>query len=377
MMADDNRVPAAARQAHGPLAPGSRIAILGGGQLGRMLAMSAARLGFHCTIYSDADNNPAFEVADRAIRGSYGDFDALSQMARTCDVLTYEFENVPVAPARHLASSIAVRPCSRALEISQDRLAEKRFLESCGLPVGPYRAVSDANELASALAELNAPALLKTRRFGYDGKGQIAIEPGDDCEAAIAAIGAAPAVLEKRLAFDCELSVIAVRGVGGDTAFYDCPRNVHKSGILRVSTVPSGLGADIGAQAQRFARTVLEALDYVGVVAVELFFLGADAPQPLLINEIAPRVHNSGHWTQDVCVCDQFENHIRAIAGWPLGPTGRFADVEMHNLIGSEVAQALDIAADPSAVLHLYGKTDARPGRKMGHLNKIVARPAP
>ena len=362
---------AAERAAGVSLQPGGRIAILGGGQLGRMLAMAAARLGLHCTIYSDSDDSPAFEVADRAIRGSYEDLAALGELARTCDVLTYEFENVPVAAARHLEGRIPVRPGPRALEVAQDRLTEKRFMEACGLPVAPYRPVDDVAMLETALSELGGAAILKTRRLGYDGKGQVNIAPGEDCAAALAEIDRAPAVLEKRVAFHCEVSVLVARATDGSMVFYDCPRNRHEGGILRVSSVPSGLDEPVLELARDHARAVAEALDYVGVLAVEMFYLGPQASAPLLINEMAPRVHNSGHWTMDACLCDQFENHIRAVAGWPLGDPARLVDVEMHNLIGADVNEVPEILREAGAVLHLYGKAEARPGRKMGHVNRF------
>ena len=355
----------------GPLPLGSRIAILGGGQLGRMLAMAAARLGFSCTIYSDVADCPAREVADRTIIAPYDDVVALDELAQTCAVLTYEFENVPVAAAQHLAAKMPVCPGPKALEVAQDRLVEKRFFQSLGLPVGDVWEVGNAADLERAAKELAGRGILKTRRLGYDGKGQHRFASGDDCAAAINAIGGQAAVLERWVPFECEISVVTVRARDGECRFYDCPRNVHDGGILRISNVPCGLPDEIIAEAHRIAGTIASALDYVGVLAIELFVLGADATQRLLINEMAPRVHNSGHWTMDACHCDQFENHIRAIAGWPLGPVTRHTDAQMRNLIGHEIDSAIDWAGHAQARLHLYGKHEARPGRKMGHVNIV------
>ncbi|MEO0671547.1 MAG: 5-(carboxyamino)imidazole ribonucleotide synthase [Pseudomonadota bacterium] len=362
------------------LSPGSTIAILGGGQLGRMLSVAAARLGFRAHVYSDAAEAPATEVAALAVRGAYDDLDALDRFAAHADVLTFEFENVPVSAAEHLSERIPLRPSARSLAVAQDRITEKMFLTEHGLPVAPFAQIDTADDLARALREMDAPAILKTRRLGYDGKGQLNVQPGSDAAAAFATIEGLPAVLEKRIPFSCEISVIAVRGLDGEVVAYESPWNTHAGGILRTSTVPAGVAANVREAAAKMAARVAEALGYVGVLGVEFFVLGADdadraGPEArLLINEIAPRVHNSGHWTMDACRCDQFENHIRAIVGWPLGPTTRDSDVEMVNLIGEDALAWQDWAGRDDCVLHLYGKRDARPGRKMGHVNVLKPR---
>jgi 5-(carboxyamino)imidazole ribonucleotide synthase len=356
-----------------PLPPGSTIGILGSGQLGRMLALAAARLGIKTHVYCE-ESGPAFDVATRTSKGGFADLDALGRFAAEVDAVTYEFENVAVATARYLAGLVPVRPGARALEVAQDRLAEKEFIAGLGIGVAPFRAVGGPGDLAAALADLAAPAILKTRRLGYDGKGQTGIAPGEDTAAAWQRIGARPAVLERRIGFALELSALVVRGVSGEMAFYDCPRNTHEGGILRRSVVPSGVpDADL-ARARDIAGRIASALDYVGVLAVEMFYLGPDAPPAdrLMVNEIAPRVHNSGHWTIEACAVSQFENHMRAVAGWPLGPTERHADAEMTNLIGPDALDWLRLAAEPGACLHLYGKREARPGRKMGHVTRLA-----
>jgi 5-(carboxyamino)imidazole ribonucleotide synthase len=355
------------------LPPGSTIGILGSGQLGRMLAMAAARLGLGTHVYC-ADSGPAFDVATRTTKAAFDDFAALSAFAGCVDAVTFEFENVAVATARHLAGLVPVRPSAKALEVAQDRLTEKEFISGLGIPVAPFRTVDGAADLGAALASLAGPAILKSRRLGYDGKGQAGAAPGDDAAAAWAAVGGVPAVLEARIPFALELSALAVRGQDGAIAFYDCPSNTHENGILRRSIVPSGLPAADLARARDIAGTIAGALDYVGVLAVEMFYLGADAApaERLMVNEIAPRVHNSGHWTIEACAISQFENHIRAVAGWPLGSTQRHSDAEMVNLIGREALDWQGIAAEPGASLHLYGKREARAGRKMGHVTWLL-----
>ena len=362
------------------LPPGSTVGILGGGQLGRMLALAAARLGLKTHVYSDDPESPAFDVTGRATHGSYTDLPHLETFAREVDVVTYEFENVPVDAARHLARLVAVRPGERALEVAQDRLVEKRFISGLGIAVAPFREISHRRDLVSALAEFAAPAILKTRRLGYDGKGQLNLAPDADAAAGLATLGHRPAVLEARVAFAFEVSVMVVRAANGEVAFYDCPANSHEDGILRRSVVPSPLPRAVVGEAQDIAARIAAALDYVGVLAVELFYMGpnrgADRQPSLLVNEIAPRVHNSGHWTIDACGCSQFENHIRAVAGWPLGATRRHSDAEMINIIGHEADAWNRHAAEPGLVLHLYGKREARDGRKMGHFTRLMPRSA-
>jgi 5-(carboxyamino)imidazole ribonucleotide synthase len=337
-----------------------------------MLAVAAARLGLKTHVYCDT-TGPAFDVATATTQAAFDDAEALGAFARSVDAVTYEFENVRVETARILARSVPVRPSPKALEVAQDRLVEKEFLVRLRIPVAPFVKVDAAQALPAALAEIGGPAILKARRLGYDGKGQARLAPGEDAAAAWTAVGGAPSVLERRVAFHCELSALIVRGLDGKTACYDCPVNVHEHGILRRSAVPCGLPETDLAEARAIAARIADALDYVGVLAVEMFHLGPDAPASarLAVNEIAPRVHNSGHWTIEGCAVSQFENHMRAVAGWPLGTTERHSDAEMVNLIGDEADRWLELAAEPGACLHLYGKHHARPGRKMGHVTRL------
>ena len=364
-------------QQRGPLPPGSTVGILGSGQLGRMLALAAARLGLKTHIYCE-ESGPAFDVATHTTKAGFADPAALTAFAGKVDAVTYEFENVDVDTARHLAGLVRLRPGARALEVAQDRLVEKQFIAALGIPVAPFRAIDGPEQLGYALSDLATPAILKTRRLGYDGKGQASVAPGDDAAAAWERIGARPAILESRIGFALELSALVVRSAAGELAFYDCPRNTHADGILRRSVVPSGLPEADLARARDIAGTIAAALDYVGVLAVEMFYLGTEAaPEDrLMVNEIAPRVHNSGHWTIEACAISQFENHMRAVAGWPLGSAERHSDAEMVNLIGKEALDWPRLAAEPGACLHLYGKRDARPGRKMGHVTRLFAKTA-
>ncbi|NUN67805.1 5-(carboxyamino)imidazole ribonucleotide synthase [Pseudanabaena biceps] len=351
-----------------PLSPGAVIGVLGGGQLGRMLGEAASRLGFDLVVLDPEPASPAARVAARQITAAYDDADALDDLGRISDVVTFEFENVPAASAARLAAGGAlVAPGPRALAIAQDRVEEKTFLNAAGAPTVDFRPVDSPDDLRRALIELGAPALLKTRREGYDGKGQAWVRRPDDVEAAWAAVGGRPSILEARADFRRELSIIAARGWDGSVAIYPLGENRHADGILRTTRAPATADAATAAAAQDIAARVLNGLDYVGVIGIELFDLG----DRLLVNEIAPRVHNTGHWTQDGCACDQFEQHIRAIVGWPLGPTAPHAAVEMTNLLGPEVEAWPELAAAPDARLHLYGKAEARPGRKMGHVNRL------
>lgn len=352
------------------LSPGSTIGILGGGQLGRMLALAAARLGLKCQIYSDV-HGPAFDVSAGSTIGAYEDTEKIARFARSVDVVTYEFENVPLEAAAAAAAHAPVRPGPLALQIAQDRLEEKTFVQKLGIPVAPFAPVSSRDDFAAALSVTGERAILKTRRLGYDGKGQVRISRASELVAAFDAIKGAPAVLEGLVPFAYEVSVLTVRGLDGATRFYDVPLNTHKNGILDTSTVPSPLPARHAARAFEIAQAIAEALDYVGLLAVEMFYLGHDSAEPLVVNEMAPRVHNSGHWTMDACLVSQFENHIRAVAGWPLGPTERHSDAVMTNLIGQDADDWLRLAGNGDAV-HLYGKGEARPGRKMGHTNRII-----
>ncbi len=350
------------------LPAGATIGILGGGQLGRMLSVAAARLGYRTHIYEPTANPPAGHVADRVTTASYDDLGALSAFAEAVDIVTYEFENIPASALDALEAHRPVHPNRRALTISQDRLIEKAFLRDLGLATAPFAAVDDEVDLVEAIAEIGFPAILKTRRLGYDGKGQVRLAASGDAEAALAGIEAAPAILEGFVTFTREISVIAARGRSGEVAVYDPGENVHRDGILRTTTVPARLSNAERTDAVLLAGRILNALHYVGVMGVELFVTDAG----LVVNEIAPRVHNSGHWTQNGCAVDQFEQHIRAIAGWPLGDGSRHADVAMENLIGDDIDRIPDIAREAQAAIHLYGKAEARPGRKMGHVNRIA-----
>jgi 5-(carboxyamino)imidazole ribonucleotide synthase len=352
------------------LPQGAVIGLLGGGQLGRMLSAAASRLGYRCHIY-EPGAAPAGDVAHRVTTAPYEDAAALRAFAESVDVISYEFENVPTAALDLLESLRPIRPNRRALAISQDRIAEKDFLSGLGLTVAPYAAVTTVADLDAALARIGAPAILKTTRLGYDGKGQARIMAAGDAPAALAAMNGAPAVLEGFVTFSHEISVIAARGLDGAVAAYDPGENVHREGILRSTTVPARLTAAQRSDAVLLAARILTALDYVGVMGVELFVTA----HGLVVNEIAPRVHNSGHWTQQGCAVDQFEQHIRAVAGLPLGDGSRYADVEMENLIGDDVLRVPQILAERDAALHLYGKGAPRPGRKMGHVNRIRRKP--
>ncbi len=354
-----------------PLAPGSTIGVLGGGQLGRMLAMAAARLGLKTHIYSPETDCPAAQVADAATFADYDDEDALAAFAAAVDVVTYEFENVPDATAALLAEDVPVRPGANALAVAQDRLEEKTFLRSLGIATAPFADVQNIDGLKAALAEIGCPSILKTRRFGYDGKGQVRINTPDAAQAAWDAINAQPAILEGFVDFEAEISVIVARGLDGTVAAYDPARNAHENHILATSTVPSGYPDAVEAEARTIAERVVAALEYVGVMGVEMFVSPNGA---LVVNEFAPRVHNSGHWTIEACVVSQFEQHMRAVAGWPLGAPTRHANAEMTNLIGDEANDWQALAAEPGAGLHLYGKGDARPGRKMGHVTRLSPR---
>jgi 5-(carboxyamino)imidazole ribonucleotide synthase len=351
-----------------PIALGSTIGILGGGQLGRMLSVAAARLGFKTHIFEPGANPPAGDVAHAVTTAPYEDAAALAAFAAACDVVTFEFENVPTAALDLIEAQVPIRPGREALRISQDRLTEKEFLESLGLTVAPFADVPDIAAMEAAVARIGAPAILKTRRFGYDGKGQARLRTAQDAAAAFAQMGDAPAILEGFVDFSHEVSVIAARSTTGEVACFDPGENIHRDGILHTTTVPARLTAAQRTDAVLMAAKVLNAIDYVGVLGVELFV----TPKGLIVNEIAPRVHNSGHWTQNGCMVDQFEQHIRAVAGWPLGDGTRYADVVMENLIGDDMDRVPALAKQPDTALHLYGKAETKPGRKMGHVNRIT-----
>jgi 5-(carboxyamino)imidazole ribonucleotide synthase len=352
-----------------PLPPGSTIGILGGGQLGRMLSQAASRLGFNVVILDPEENSPAGRVSQGQIVAAYDNPTALGVLGQTSQAVTFEFENVPASSVATLAESGAlVAPGPRALAVAQDRVDEKTFLNGVGATTVDFAAVDSLDDLLAGLERLGTPALLKTRRDGYDGKGQIWVRSVKEAADAWHAVGERPAILEARAAFTRELSVIAARGRDGTVAVYPLGENIHKGGVLKTTLAPAAVDARTEKRAKAIAKAILNGLDYVGVLGVELFDLGDGT---LLVNEIAPRVHNTGHWTQDGCVCDQFEQHIRAIAGWPLGPTTAHFRVEMTNLLGDEVDQWTRLAAKPDMRLHLYGKADARPGRKMAHVNRV------
>jgi len=352
-----------------PLAPGGMVGIVGGGQLGRMLTLAAARLGLRTCIYNDASDAPAFHVTPHAIVAPYDDLEQLGSFADLCDVVTFEFENLPAHAIAHLEQHVPVRPGAHALAITQDRLSEKAFVEKLGLKTAPFFEVSSPAQAQAAFGRLNGKGILKTRRFGYDGKGQAKVMSAGDAEQAFAAFKDAPAILEGFVDFSYEASVVAARGAEGQFAAFDPPENDHENHILRRSTVPSRLSQAQVNEAKAIAKAIGDALNYVGVFAVELF-VGSDGA--LLVNEIAPRVHNSGHWTIEACQCSQFEQHIRAVAGWPLGDPARHADAVMENIIGAE-ADAWESLAK-SGALHLYGKAQARLGRKMGHVTRLKPR---
>jgi len=350
-----------------PLPPGRSIGILGGGQLGRMLSVAASRLGLRSVIFDPDPNAPAADVAFAHVCAGYDDRSALQAFADQVDVVTYEFENIPAGALDLLGDRIDVFPGRRALEVSQDRLTEKTFLQELGLGVAPFAAIDSEEALESALADLGGPAILKTRRLGYDGKGQVRIAPGGSAAQAFAEMQGAAAILEGFVEFEREISVIGARGRDGAVACFDPGENVHRDGILHTTTLPARISASVAADAVLLTGRILNALDYVGVIGVELFVTRAG----LLVNEFAPRVHNSGHWTQNACLIDQFEQHIRAICGWTLGDGTRHSDAVMTNLIGSDVDTW---AKTGTAALHLYGKREARPGRKMGHVTRIHPR---
>jgi 5-(carboxyamino)imidazole ribonucleotide synthase len=332
-----------------------------------MLSVAASRLGYVTHIFEPGANPPAGQVADEVTTASYEDAEALVRFAEAVDVITYEFENIPTSALDILEAHRPIRPGREALRVSQDRLTEKDFLRGLDLKTAPYAAIETLTELEAAVAEIGAPAILKTRRFGYDGKGQARIKTADDLPQAIKDMAGAPALLEGFVDFSHEVSVIAARGLSGDVACFDPGENVHRDGILRTTTVPARLSASQRMDAVLLAANILNALDYVGVMGVELFVTDGG----LVVNEIAPRVHNSGHWTQNGCAVDQFEQHIRAVTGLPLGDGQRHANVVMENLIGDDLEQLPALLRSSDTALHLYGKAEAKPGRKMGHVNRI------
>ena len=358
--------------AEAPLSPGSTIGILGGGQLGRMLAIAAARLGLRCHIYADQAEAPAFDVAAAHTLASFDDEAALKDFARAVDIATIEFENIPVSALAAIAENVPVHPGPQALGLTQDRLVEKDFLQAHDIPVAPYQAVNSPQELERALEKVGVPALLKTRRLGYDGKGQVKIENGSAITAMTGEMGGQKLLLESFIPFERELSVVLARGRSGEMRCYDTAENVHENQILVETRGPARISEATALGARQMAQEIATGLDIIGVVCVEFFDCGAGAATPLMVNEIAPRVHNSGHWTLDGCLVSQFENHIRAVAGWPLGSTERHSDAVMTNLIGDDVERWRDALTRPDTALHLYGKRQSRKGRKMGHVTRLL-----
>ncbi|MGE5266490.1 MAG: 5-(carboxyamino)imidazole ribonucleotide synthase [Deltaproteobacteria bacterium] len=356
------------------LAPGSTIGIMGSGQLGRMLVLAAARLGFKCHVYSDVAG-PAFDVCERHTLAPYDDRAALTAFAGAVSVATYEFENIPAATVEFLDRLVPVRPGAKALACAQDRINEKTLARGLGAETAPFAQVDSRPDLERALSVIGTPAVLKTRRMGYDGKGQAKILAPGDADAAWAAMHGQPSILEGFVAFDREVSVVAARGMDGAFRAFEVTENEHRNHILHRSVAPARIDPEAATEALETARRIAAALDYVGVFAIEYFVVTIDGREHVFVNEIAPRVHNSGHWTIDGAETSQFEQHIRAVAGWPLGSTKlKAAGAEMINLIGDDILAWDRIAAEPGAFLHHYGKTEVRPGRKMGHVNRLLTK---
>lgn len=351
------------------LQPGATIGILGGGQLGRMLALAAHKLGLKVHIFCPDPDSPAFEVTSKKTLAAYDDLTALEKFANSVDLVTYEFENVPAETAKAILNfNTPLAPGAKALITTQDRLVEKSFIKNANVPVVPFANVESQSDLQQAVQTIGLPAILKTRRFGYDGKGQIVLRTPKDIETAFKELNEQPCILEGFVAFDREISVIIARAANGEVAAYDPAENVHKNAILHTSTVPAQISEKIARNAIAAAEKIAKALDYVGVMGVEFFV--TDRDEHLVVNEIAPRVHNSGHWTEAACLISQFEQHIRAIANWPLGAADRHSNVVMTNLLGDDVDRIM-AALPPHMMVHHYGKYDIRPGRKLGHINQI------
>jgi len=361
----------------GPLPPGAVIGILGGGQLGRMSALAAARLGYRCHIYCPDADAPAAQVSDRATVAGYDDEAALAGFAAAVDLVTFEFENIPLATVETLGALVPVRPDPEVLRICQDRGQEKAFCRRLGVPTAGFVEVANRGDLAQAVKDLGTPAVLKTARLGYDGKGQVLIEAGTDLDAAWAVMaGHAPTargiiargIVEAFVDFAMEISVIVARAADGSSQSYVPVENRHRDHILDRTLVPARIASEVAGRADGLARGLAEGLELTGLLAVEMFVTKDDQ---VLVNELAPRPHNSGHWTIDACLTSQFEQFIRAVAGLPLGATTRLGDAEMRNLLGDAVDGWAEVLADPAAKLHLYGKVGVRPGRKMGHVTKL------
>jgi 5-(carboxyamino)imidazole ribonucleotide synthase len=353
------------------LKPGDTIGILGGGQLGRMLVLAAARLGLKCQVFSPDPDSPAFDVVQNATCAEYADVEALELFAADVDVVTYEFENIPAATAMVLAARRPVLPDHRILETVQDRLVEKNFISGLGIGTAAYANVASPQSLGEAIKTIGLPAVIKTRRFGYDGKGQAIIREGDDLAQVWDDLGTKSAIVEAFVPFEREISVIAARGADGSVECFDVTENEHRDHILKYSRVPAAVPDTLAAQARDIAKKIATALDYVGVLAVEMFVVPNAGGPTLLVNEIAPRVHNSGHWTLDGASVSQFEQHIRAVAGLPLGKPVRHGSAVMTNLIGDDILDYGKWLTVPGAAVHIYGKGPPRSGRKMGHVTEI------
>lgn len=353
------------------LKPGDRIGIIGGGQLGRMLALAAARLGFKTVVLDPQENAPAFQVSNERIVAEYSNNDALARLAAQSEVITYEFENIDLAAVKSLEENHTCHPNSKALATSQDRLVEKTFFNNLNIATAPYFDVANKTELAAALEQTQGYGIVKSRRFGYDGKGQVRIKPGDQQsrEDATKLVNETACIVEGVIDFEREISIVAARNSAGETQLFEVAENVHVNGILSTSTLPATVNDATRVRANEIAIQTLDALGYVGVLAIE-FFVQKDGG--LLVNEFAPRVHNSGHWTETACVISQFEQHIRAVADLPLGSPARHSDCVMENLIGNDVDQVPDILKNPDTMLHLYGKEEVRDGRKMGHFTTLL-----
>ena len=358
-----------------PLGSDATIGILGGGQLGRMLALAAARLGFKCHVLCPDPHSPAFDVVRRVTEADYADMAALDRFANDVDVITYEFENVPAETATFLSARKPVLPDPKVLATTQDRLIEKDFVSALKIATAPYASVHSATQLAEAVKAVRLPAVLKTRQLGYDGKGQAKIAKGGDAIAAWRSVKNAPAILEGFIDFEREASVVAARSRDGAVECFEVTENEHRDHILKFSRVPAKVTPALAREARQVATRIAKAFDYVGVLAVEMFVVRKGRQRTVLVNEIAPRVHNSGHWTIDGATVSQFEQHIRAVAGWPLGKPARLGKrVEMVNLIGDEIDDAARWLTVPGASVHIYGKGDARAGRKMGHVTRVWPR---
>ena len=365
---------------HGVLKPGLTLGILGGGQLGRMLAIAAANLGMKAHIFAPEAESPAFEVSARQSCAPYSDRAALHAFAEAVDVITFEFENVPTATLDRLrahAPRLVIAPAAAALSITQDRVSEKTFMQGLGLETAPFAAIDSLTDLESAVAKIGTPAILKTRRMGYDGKGQARIADKGGCAAAYQAIGGQPAILEGFVSFAREISVLAARGMDGSVVIYDVCENEHRNHILSRTIVPARIAVKTDGLAREAAQRIVTALDYVGLLAVEMFVVGDGSNERVVMNEIAPRVHNSGHWTIEGAETSQFEQHVRAVMNLPLGSAARCGAIRMDNLLGEDMHRVPELLGKRGAHLHLYGKKQARKGRKMGHVTFVSREESP